>query len=267
MRRRNVLQMGAVLATLPVAGCGPSTPEPLAPVDAKGAGEPAAGRTTVAPVEPARAEPAKPEAAGQDVGVPDANGAAKGPEAPAATPEPPKPELSRVIARLGKNHGHALVVPFADVSAALEKTYEITAGSSGHKHAVTISVEQMKSLVGGQILRTKSTNDRGHEHRVVVRCAPAVDPPEWVTACQASFTGKDEHELIVPAEDLAAKVDKTYDVQGIAGHAHQITITAADFEKLLKGGPVTAKTTREPNDAHLHVVEIQYRPGKKGRPA
>jgi len=96
-----------------------------------------------------------------------------------------------------------------------------------------------------------------------VRCAPAVDPPEWITACKVSFSGQDEHEMIVPAADLAAKAEKTYDVQGIAGHPHQLTLSVADFEKLLKGGPVTAKTTREPNDAHLHVVTVEYRPPKK----
>lgn len=261
MRRRSVLQMGAVLATIPIAGCGPSTGEPAAPVDAKGAGErgPAAGRGTGAPSEPGRAG-----SDGVGPGVPD-GGADDGAEAPTAkaeapAAEPPKLDFSRVIARVGKNHGHALAVPFADVSAGLEKTYEVAAGKSGHKHAVTLSVDQMKSLGGGQIVRTKSTNDKGHAHRIVVRCAPAVDPPEWISACQATFTGKDEHELVVPAEDLAAKVDKTYDVQGTAGHAHQVTITAADFEKLLKGAPVSIKTTREPNDAHLHGVTIEYRP-------
>src|SRR5206468_552663 len=107
---------------------------------------------------------------------------------------------------------HVLVVSLADVKAGVEKTYAI-AGSSGHAHAVTLTPEHMKALGGGAIVRTKSTKEL-HQHKIWVRCAPPVDPPEWISACEATFTGKDEHELVVPAADLEARVDKTYDVQG-----------------------------------------------------
>lgn len=270
MRRRNVLKMGAALATLQITGCGPSTPEATGPADAKAAGK---GGPSAPPTEASAVPSANPEAAPAPSSSADANaGAPKDPNATqaagteAAQVDAPRTDLTRVIARIGKNHGHSVVVPFADVSAGAEKTYEITAGTSGHKHAVTLTADQMKTLMTGKILRTKSTNDRGHEHRFVVRCAPPVDPPEWITACKASFTGQDEHELIIPIADLEAKADKTYDVQGIAGHAHTVTLTTADYEKLLKGGPVTTKTTREPNDAHLHVVQIDYKK-PKGKPA
>src|SRR5205823_5002296 len=136
-------------------------------------------------------------------------------------PAPAGPELTRVVGRIGKNHGHVLVVALADVTAGVEKTYAI-AGSAGHAHAVTLGAEQMKALAGGAIVRTKSTKEF-HQHKIWVRCSPAVDPPEWVTACEATFTGKDEHELVVPAADFEAKVARTYDVQGIADHAHSIS--------------------------------------------
>jgi hypothetical protein len=98
----------------------------------------------------------------------------------------------------------------------------------------------------------------------MVRCAPPVDPPEWVNVCKFSSSGKDEHEIVITAADMDAKVEKTYDIQGLAGHTHEVTLSTADFEKLLKGGPVTHRTTRDPDDAHLHTVTIEY-PVKKAK--
>lgn len=180
------------------------------------------------------------------------------PPVDAAAKEPAKEPFSRVVARVGRNHGHVLTVAFADVAAGVEKSYDL-AGSAGHPHTVTLSPDDMKSLLAGQIFRAKSTRDKQHAHRVLVQCAPAVDPPEWVSACEATFSGKDEHELVIPAADVAAQSEKTYDVQGIAGHAHQITLTPADFQKLVKGEALSIVTSRLAEDAHLHVVFIQYR--------
>ena len=112
------------------------------------------------------------------------------------------------------------------------------------------------------MLRTKSTTDRGHAHRVVVRCAPPVDPPEWVNVCKFSSSGRDEHEIVITAADVAGKAEKTYDIQGLAGHTHAVTLSPADFQKLVAGGPVTLHSTRDPDDAHLHTVSIEY-PAKK----
>jgi hypothetical protein len=150
------------------------------------------------------------------------------------------------------------MVSFADVMEGAEKTYAI-AGTATHPHTVTLSADDMKSLLAGNVLRTKSTTDNGHAHRVVARCAPPVDPPEWVNVCKFSSSGKDEHEIVITAADMSAKVAKTYDIQGLAGHAHEVTLSAADFEKLLKRAPVTMQTSRDPKDAHLHTVTIEYR--------
>lgn len=174
----------------------------------------------------------------------------------AAAESTPRAELVRAVARVGKNHGHVFTVAFADVTAGAEKTYDLT-GASPHAHAVTLSAENLRTLRDGQILRVRSTEGNGHSHRLWVRCAPAVDPPEWVSACQGTFTGKDEHEIVIPAADLASTSDRTYDVQGIAGHTHQLTITAADFEKLRKGGPVTRQTSRLGDDSHMHQVTVE----------
>lgn len=176
-----------------------------------------------------------------------------------ADPTPPaalKAGLTRVIARVGKNHGHVFVVPLADVVAGVDKTYDLK-GSAPHPHALTITADQMRLLASGEIVRARSTEVNAHAHRVWVRCAPATDPPEWVSAVKATFTGKDEHEIVVPAADLASTTDKTYDVQGIAGHNHQITLTAEDFATLRKGFPVGHHTTRLPDDSHMHGVTIE----------
>ena len=244
MHRRQVLQMGAALAALPLASCGASSLDPRAtPVAAADAT--AKDQALVAP----KALADDPTAPG-DQAADAAQGAPK--------EEAPKSSFSRVKGRVGRNHGHAILVSFADVSAGAEKTYDM-AGASDHPHQLTLSPDDMKLLLSGKILRKKSTVVRGHAHRVVARCAPPVDPPEWINACKFTSSGQDEHEIVVTAADLAAKSEKTYDIQGLAGHAHEVTLSAADFEKLAKGGPVTLHSTREPDDQHLHTVTIEAR--------
>ncbi|MDI1443517.1 hypothetical protein [Polyangium sp. 6x1] len=182
---------------------------------------------------------------------------------PEPAAKPPEPSYARVICKVGKNHGHVFVVTLADIMAGAEKTYQI-AGTAKHPHEVTLTVEDMKTLLKGELLRAKSTQGLTHTHRVHVRCAPAEDPPEWVSVCSAEFTGKDEHEVVITAADMDAGTDKTYDVQGLAGHAHKLTLTATDFQKLKKEGAVSIQTSRLEEDAHLHVVIIRYRPSKRG---
>lgn len=247
MDRRQILQLGAALTALPLTGCGSSTPEPQPPT---------AGTQVAAVDKPPVVDPVTPPPAAPDAPAPDTKAA--DPPATPAKEEPPKTNFTRVIGRLSKNHGHELTVAFADVSEGAEKTYTFT-GTSGHSHAVTLTADDMKVLLTGKVLRTKSTTDNGHAHRVVARCAPPVDPPEWVNVCKFSSSGKDEHEIVITAADMSAKVAKTYDLQGLASHSHEITLTPEHFEQLLKKIPVTMQTSREPNDAHLHSVTIEYR--------
>lgn len=245
--RRQVLQLGAALTTLPLTGCGASVLPPE-PAPTTGTSAPAGDKAAVATPEPAAT-------AGNDAPPPEE----KAPEAPAAPAreEAPKVSFTRVIGRVGRNHGHVLTVSLADVMAGAEKTYDVK-GTAGHTHSVTLSADDMKGLQDGKIVRSKSTT-QNHAHYVMVRCAPAEDPPEWVSVVKFSSSGKDEHEIVITAADMAAKVEKTYDVQGLTGHNHQVTVTAEDFEHLLKGGPVTHQTTRDPGDMHLHTVTIEYR--------
>lgn len=47
-----------------------------------------------------------------------------------------------------------------------------------------------------------------------------------------------DHAMTVTAADIAAGVDKTYDIKGTATHSHLVTLTAADFATLKAGGTV-----------------------------
>lgn len=252
MDRRQLLRLGAALTTLPLTGCGPSEPPP--------------------PVTPATPPPAPPTASAA-VATPEATSVAsadapppadKGADQPPAPAkeDPPKTNFTRVIGRMGKNHGHVLTVSMEDVTKGAEKTYEMK-GTANHPHSVTLTADHMKALLEGKIVRTKSTQGLGHTHRVVVRAAPPVDPPEWINVCKFSSSGQDEHEIVITAADMSAKEEKSYDIQGLAGHTHAVSLSRADFEKLLKGGPVTLHSTRDPDDAHLHTVTIEYPLKKK----
>ncbi|EYF07022.1 hypothetical protein [Chondromyces apiculatus] len=177
--------------------------------------------------------------------------------------EPPKDTVERVVARVGNNHGHVFVVSPADVQACVGKTYDI-AGTSGHPHAVTLSADDFKRLGKGEILRTTSTRVGGHIHRLLVRCAPTVEPPESINACTIEIGGKDEHEFVIPEAHLASPEDRTYDIQGIASHSHAVLIPAAGFRKLVAGEQLALNTS--PSDGHGHVVFVRY-DARKPRPA
>ena len=169
--------------------------------------------------------------------------------------------LERVITRIGSNHGHVLTVSLADVKAGGEKTYDLT-GSSGHAHSATLKPDDFKRLAAGEPVRLASSRD-GHLHRLLVRCAPAVDPPESVNVCHVEIGGKDDHEVIINAADMAAKADRAYDIQGVAAHTHALRLSAADFQKLARGEQVAITTSpATPGADHSHVIFIRY-PAKK----
>jgi hypothetical protein len=160
----------------------------------------------------------------------------------------------RIVARVGQNHGHVFVVSAADVAAGVDKTYDLT-GSAGHAHAVTLGADHWTKLRAGESVRLTSTRE-GHAHRLLIKCAPAVDPPGAVNVCQIEIGGKDDHELIITDADVRAKVEKSYEMQGIAIHSHAVKLTAADFEKLVRGEQLNI--TSGPGDGHSHVIFLRY---------
>jgi hypothetical protein len=240
MKRRRLLQAGLSLAASPLVACAPPAAPPVAP-------QPVAPPSLPAPEPAASAPPAAPPVAT----------AAPAPPPEAAPVPPPKAPFERVISRVGTNHGHVFQVSLADVNAGVSKTYDLT-GTAGHPHSVTLDPGALARLRAGEIVRMPSSRD-GHLHRLLVKLAPAVDPPEAVNVCETKVGGKDDHELIVTAADMAARADRTYDIQGIAGHTHAVTIAAADFERLRQGEQVVLGSSRaEPGQDHGHFVFIRY---------
>ena len=71
------------------------------------------------------------------------------------------------------------------------------------------------------------------------------------------IVGNHGHDLTVPMADVTAAMDKTYSIQGASGHAHDITITAADFATLAGGSAVTVTSTE--GSAHTHDVTVTLR--------
>jgi hypothetical protein len=242
MKRRNVLQAGLSLAALPLAAlplaaCTPALlPPPPSPSPPPSPPLPAAPAVTAA------------------VSVPPAE------ELPSApTVQSPKAAYERVVSRVGSNHGHVFQVTLAEVNAGVARTYDLT-GTAGHAHAVTLEPDVLARLRAGEIVRVPSTR-LGHLHRLLIKLAPAVDPPEAVNVCDVKIGGKDDHELIVTAADMAAKADKTYDIQGIAVHTHTVRITTADFERLARGEQLSITTSAaSPGEDHGHVVFVRYPP-------
>jgi len=73
---------------------------------------------------------------------------------------------------IGTNHGHVMAVSAADVTAGVDKTYDIT-GTSAHSHMVTVTAANFASLQtnpNGSVMLT-STSGGGHTHQVTIVCA------------------------------------------------------------------------------------------------
>jgi hypothetical protein len=67
------------------------------------------------------------------------------------------------------------------------------------------------------------------------------------------------HILAVSKEDVAAGVDKSYDIHGSANHTHTVTVTADKFAALAANNAIM--TTSSLNDSstfgtHNHVIMI-----------
>ena len=51
------------------------------------------------------------------------------------------------------------------------------------------------------------------------------------------------HSLTVPAADIEAGAEKTYDITGTASHSHEVTLTADHFTSLKAGSSIQATST------------------------
>jgi hypothetical protein len=92
---------------------------------------------------------------GGDAGPPDCN--AKGARAQITAPTSP-------------NHGHVLVIPVADITAGVDKTYDIR-GSAPHNHQVTVTAADFATLASnGTPPGIVSTDFFGHTHTITLIC-------------------------------------------------------------------------------------------------
>ncbi len=188
---------------------------------------------------------------------------------------------------ISANHGHAVVVPAADVTAAVTKTYSIR-GSSGHDHTITITKAQFVTLAGGASITVRSTSGAGHTHDVKVTCtsssstdagradgsatadsgasrdaqadahadaradASSSTCPNGASA--STITANHGHTLTVSAADVASGSTKTYSIKGSSSHDHQVTISSAQFAQLRGGSTISVTSTNV--FGHTHTVDV-----------
>ncbi|NOU33310.1 MAG: hypothetical protein HOO96_35890 [Polyangiaceae bacterium] len=161
-----------------------------------------------------------------------------------------------VGATIGTNHGHALTVPPADVTAGVAKTYTL---SGSHAHQVSLTAANFATLKTKGKVVVASTTALGHAHSVTVSCTgPVVSPPaarckSGISAAQIS--ANHGHALAVPAADIASGVAKSYSIQGASGHDHRVSLTAADFASLKTGASLTVTATT--GAGHTHTVTVR----------
>src|SRR5205085_10770360 len=70
----------------------------------------------------------------------------------------------------------------------------------------------------------------------------------------ATIVANHGHVLAVSKADIAAGVEKTYDITGSANHAHQVTLTAADMAKLQANTSIGEVCTLD--DGHTHRIVV-----------
>lgn len=82
---------------------------------------------------------------------------------------------------------------------------------------------------------------------------PPPTPPTCDTV-NALIGGNHGHTITVSADDVAAGVEKTYQIQGSSLHPHTVTVTANHFATLKTTGSVTVTSSLDDN--HTHPVTV-----------
>jgi hypothetical protein len=67
-------------------------------------------------------------------------------------------------------HSHTMTVSAADVTAGVEKPYDITGGNLTHGHIVTVTAAHFAQLQMNFQVVIQSSSGGGHTHNVTVRC-------------------------------------------------------------------------------------------------
>lgn len=79
-------------------------------------------------------------------------------------------------------------------------------------------------------------------------------PAASCTTPTATIGTNHGHVMMVSKADVDAGAAKTYDITGTGGHAHSVTISAANFASLAAGGTLTITSTS--GLAHSHEVVV-----------
>lgn len=77
----------------------------------------------------------------------------------------PTPTVSDNVGVVGTNHGHAVTITKAQLTAAGALTLDIQ-GTSGHAHSVTLSATEVTSIKNGTKVSKDSSTGAGHIHTV-----------------------------------------------------------------------------------------------------
>jgi hypothetical protein len=86
---------------------------------------------------------------------------------------------------------------------------------------------------------------------------PASCTANGAGASGTQIVGNHGHVLVIPAADVnAASMDRSYSIQGTAGHDHHVIITAADFDKLKQNMSGVVMETSDSGGKHTHVVNV-----------
>ena len=70
----------------------------------------------------------------------------------------------------------------------------------------------------------------------------------------SSISGNHGHSPTVSKADVTSGVEKTYSITGSSGHAHSVTVSAANFSTLKNNQQVNVTSTS--GDNHTHSVTI-----------
>ena len=72
--------------------------------------------------------------------------------------------------QISGNHGHALVIPSADLDSMVNRTYDIQ-NSADHNHTVTFTPTQLAQLKAHATVVVTSSTTLAHNHDLTVMCA------------------------------------------------------------------------------------------------
>ena len=83
---------------------------------------------------------------------------------------------------------------------------------------------------------------------------PDAPPAMACTTATASIGANHGHALVVSQAEVAAGVEKSYNIQGSSGHAHTVVVTAAMFATLKASRMV--QTTSSTGSSHTHSITV-----------